>query len=347
VTVPVEVEHDSNPGLAVRNPQSTTWLRVRPSVSMTQVRGTEEYVLEGGVNAEKSSNSAVAKDRVDPRLRGLWRHAGELNTGQAEVLLDRRSFRALDIREPLPTGVDGSRTLMSLSGSWTREVTERTSVTTSVRQAWERYSVNTTPDFRDTSGSVRVSHQADERRTWYAGVNGQVHRSDVAQDPVLGRVGGIRSRVAGTFVGVSQQFSERFRADANAGAVRFSQPRTLTDWQGALRTEYTGERWQASLDLSRAPGVSSTLGGLEVTNAVRAGVRYAVNPLTHVDFNVGHSKGQSIDSKRTLASLAFVRQLSPAWELTARATRHHVRTLSGPAKANLVALVLVYNAPGF
>jgi len=345
VTVPVEVEHDSNPGMAVSNPRSTTWLRVRPTISMTQVQGTEEYLLEGGVNAEKSSNSAVAKDRVDPRLRGMWRHAGELNTGHAEVLLDRRSFRALDIRELVPTGVDGSRTLLALSGAWTREVSERTSVTANVRQAWERYSVSSTPDFRNTSGSVRLTHQANERRSWYAGVNGQLHRSDRAQDPVLGSVGGIRSRVAGTFVGVSQQFSERFRGDANAGVMHFSEPRSDTDWQGALRAEYTGERWQGALDLSRSPGVSSTRGGLEVTNAARVNVRYTVDPLTHVDFNAGHSKGRAFDSKRSLASLAFVRQLSLAWELSVKATRHQARGLGGTATANLIAVGLVYNAP--
>jgi len=345
VTVPVEVEHDSNPGMVVSNPRSTRWLRVRPTVSMTQVQGTEEYMLEGGVNAEKSSNSSVAKDRIDPRLRGTWRHSGELNTVQAEVLLDRRSFRALDIRERVPTGVDGSRTLAALSGAWTREVSERTSVRADARQAWERYSVSSTPDSRNTSGSVRLTHQATERRNWYAGVNGQIHRSDLAQDPLLGAVGGARSRVAGTFVGVSQQFSERFRGDANAGVVHFSQPRSDTDWQGALRTEYTGERWQGALDLSRAPGVSSTFGVLEVTNAVRVTVRYSVNPLTHVDFNAGHSKGRAFDSKRSLASLALVRQLSPAWELTLRATRHQTRTLGGTAEANLIAVGLVYNAP--
>lgn len=345
VTVPVEIEHDSNPAMVVSNPRSTTWLRVRPTVSMTQVQGTEEYQLEGGVNAEKSSNSSVAKDRIDPRLRGMWRHSGERNTAHLEVLLDRRSFRALDIREAVPTGVDGSRTLAAVSGAWTREMTERTSVRADVRQAWERYSVNSTPDSRNTSGSVRLTHQANERRNWYAGVNGQVHRSDLAQDPTLGTVGGTRSRVAGTFVGLSQQFSERFRGDANAGVVHFSKPRSDTDWQGALRTEYTGERWQAGLDLSRAPGVSSTFGTLEVTNAVRVNVRYALNPLSHVDFNAGHSKGQAFNSKRSLASLAYVRQLSAAWELTVRATRHQTRGVGGTAAANLIAVGLVYNAP--
>lgn len=341
----MEIEHDSNPGMVVSNPRSTRWLRVRPTVTMTQVQGTEEYTFEGGVVAEKSSNSAVAKDRIDPRLRGRWAHAGELNTGHVELLFDRRSFRAIDIREQVPTGVDGSRTLMAVTGAWTREVTERTSVTADVRQAWERYSVRSTPDFRNTAASVRLAHQADERRTWYAGVNGQIHRPDLAQDPLVGTVGGLRSRVAGTFVGVSQRFSERFRGDANAGVVRFFEPRTNTDWQGVLRTEYTGERWQGSVDLSRSPGVSSTRGALEVTNAVRATVRYSVNPLTHVDLNAGHSKGRAFDSKRSLASVALVRQLSPAWELTLRATRHQTRTLGGTATANLIAVGLVYNAP--
>ncbi|HSV77822.1 MAG TPA: hypothetical protein VLK85_01280 [Ramlibacter sp.] len=346
-TVPVEIEHDSNPNMVVGNPRGTTWLRVRPTIAMTQVQGTEEYLLEGGLSAEKSSNSDVAKDRVDPRLRGMWRHAGELNTGHVEALLDRRSFRSVDIREAVPTGVDGSRTLMALTGAWTRELSALSSFSANLRQAWERYNVSSTPDFRYTTGSVRLTHQAQERRSWYADVNGHLYRSQDRQDPVLGTVRGTRSRAAGTVVGVNQQFSERFRADASAGVVRFSEPSSDTDWQAALRTEYSGERWQGALDLSRSPSVRSTLGGLEVTRAVRLNVRYSLGPLTRLDVDVGHSKGQVATSRRSLASLALVRELSPAWELTVRATRRQQRELGGTAAANLIALVLVYNAPDF
>jgi len=346
-TVPMEIEHDSNPNMVVSNPRGTTWVRVRPTVSVTQVQGAEEYLLEGGLSAEKSSNSDVAKDRIDPRLRGMWRHAGELNTGHAEVLLDRRSFRSVDIREAVPAGVDGSRTLLALTGAWTRELSARNSVTTNLRQAWERYNVGSIPNFRYTTGNVRLTHQAQERRSWYADVNGQLYRSDDRQDPVIGTVRGSRSLVAGTLVGVNHQFSERFRADANAGVVHFSEPRSDTDWQAALKTEYTGERWQGALELSRSPGVSATQGGLEVTRAVRLNARYSLGPLTRLDFDVGHSKGQAATSRRSLASLAFVRELSPAWELTVRATRRQQRELGGTAAANLIALVLVYNAPGF
>jgi hypothetical protein len=347
VTVPVEIEHDSNPAMVVRNPRSTTWLRAKPTVSMTQVQGTEEYFLEGGLSAEKSSNSEVAEDRIDPRLRARWRHSGELNSGHVEALLDRRSFRSVDIREPIPTGVDGSRTLLALTGAWTRELSARTSVSANVRQAWERYNVDTTPDFRYTTGSARLTHQLNERRGLYAGVNGQLYRSDDRQDPVVGPVRGTRSKVAGTFVGVTQQFSERVRADVNAGVVHFSEPVSDTDWQGAIRTEYTGERWRGAVDLSRSPGVNSTLGGLEVTNTVRLNLRYAVDPLTHVNLDVGHSKGRADTSRRSLASVAWTRQLSPAWELAVRASRHQQRAVAGTAKANLVAVTLTYSAPNF
>jgi len=233
VTVPMEIEYDSNPNMAIGNAPSTTWLRVRPSVTATQVQGNEEYSLEGALSAEKSSNSDIAKDRLDPRLRGQWKHADGVNTSQLALLLERQALRALDIREHVPVGVDGSRTLFAISGAWTRDLSDRMSVSGDLRQDWERYSVNSISDARHTSGALRLTRLENERRSWYGSVNAQLYRTDSRQDPVLGTVGGDRSNVAGAVVGVNQLLTEGLRVDASVGWMHFDQPITDNDWQGA------------------------------------------------------------------------------------------------------------------
>jgi hypothetical protein len=347
VTVPMEIEYDSNPNMAIGSGPSTTWFRVRPSVTATQVQGNEEYSLEGALSAEKSSNSDIAKDRLDPRLRGVWKHADGINTSQVALLAERQALRALDIRDHVPVGVDGSRTLYAISGAWTRELSDRMSFTGDLRQDWERYSVNTTPDARHTTGSLRLTRLEDERRSWYGVLNAQLYRTNSRQDPVLGTVGGARSNVAGAVVGVNQLITEGLRVDANVGWMHFDQPTTDNDWQGALRAEYAGERWLASAEVARYAGVNASLGSLLVTEEVRLRARYAISPVMRVDFDFGHSNELAANSKRAIANLALVRQLSPAWELSVRASRRQQDVVGGTARSNLLALLLVYSAPDF
>lgn len=347
VTVPMEIEYDSNPNMSLGSHPSTTWLRVRPSVTATQVQGNEEYSLEGALSAEKSSNSDIAKDRLDPRVRGAWKHADGINTSQLALLAERQALRSLDIRDHVPVGVDGSRTIYAISGTWTRELSDRMSFTGDLRQDWERYSVNTIADARHTTGALRLTRRESELRSWYGVANAQLYRTDSRQDAVLGTVGGDRSNVAGLLVGVNQLVTEGLRVDANVGWMHFDQPITDNDWQGTLRAEYAGDRWLASAEVSRYAGVNSSLGTLLVTEEVRLRARYAISPLTRVDFDFGHSNELAANSKRSIANLALVRQLSPAWELSVRASRRQQEVVGGTARSNLFALLLVYSVPDF
>jgi hypothetical protein len=66
-----------------------------------------------------------------------------------------------------------------------------------------------------------------------------------------------------------------------------------------------------------------------------------------VDFDFGHSNEVAANSKRSIANLALVRQLSPAWELSMRASRRQQEVVGGTARSNLLALQLVYSNPDF
>jgi hypothetical protein len=345
LTVPVEIEHDSNPNLVVGGSPSTNWLRVRPTFTARQVEGIHEFAVEAAVSAEKSSNHDVAKDRVDPRLRGSWKRADGVNTTQLYAVYDRRAFRALDVTRRIPSGVDGTRTLYSLGGSWSRDLSERTAITADLRQDWERYNAGTSPDFRFTTGSVRLTRQENERRSWYVSANGQRYRSETRQDPLLGPVAGTRSDVAGAVVGVNQAFSDALRVEANVGAMNFSGSGSGTEWQGLLKADYTADRWLATAELSRSPGVNSEAGGLVINEGRRLRLQYALAALSRLEFDAARSSEKAIHSVRTQFRAAYVRQLSPSWEFSLRATRQQQESLAGTARGNLIALVLVYIAP--
>jgi len=344
VTVPAEIEYDTNPRMSVGDSPSTTWLRVTPSLTAGYVYGNHEYSLEAALAAEKSSNSDVAEDRLDPRFRGAWKYADALNTAQLAAVLERRAFRDLDVREIVPTGVDGSRTLFGLSGSWTRELSERTSFRADLRQDWERYSDVITPDFRSTAGSLRFTRRQDESRSWYAGVNGYLYRPE----EVGGTAGGTRSTAAGGLIGITQAFSEALRIDANAGLMHFTEPTKDDDWQGSFRADYTGERWLAGLEVSRAPSVNTTLGRLVVNEALLLRLRYDLGALTRLEVDAGYSSEKAAQSKRSRVGIAVVRQWSPTWHVSLKGSTDQLEEgPGGTARSNRLSLQLVYSNPDF
>lgn len=347
VSVPVEIEHDSNPNMLPGNGPSTTFLRATPTASAAYVYGAEEFKLEAGLTAEKSSNPQAAKDRLDPRLRGVWKHADELNTTELAALLERQALRELDVREHAPAGTDGSRSLFALTGLWHREWNERTSSSVDVRQEWARYSGTASADYRRTAAAARLNRQHDERMTWYAGVNGQLYDADALPAPILFPGASTRSGVIGAMVGVTHQLTPALRIDANAGPVRFTRGSSRSDWQAAIKTEYTVERWMAALELARTPAVDSAVGGLLVTNDLRARVRYDLGALSRIDLAAAHSSETGARSKRSLASASWTRQLSPFWELAVRASLHHWQNFGTTARATRVAALLTYSTPDF
>lgn len=347
VSVPVEIEHDSNPNMLRGNTASTTFLRATPTVSAAYVYGAEEFKVEAGLTAEKSSNRQAAKDRLDPRVRGVWKHADELNTTELAVLLERQALRELDVREHAPAGTDGSRSLFAITGLWHREWDERSSSSVDVRQERARYSGTASADYRRIAAAARWNRQHDERMTWYAGVNGQIYDADAAPAPVLFPAGASRSGVVGAMLGVTHQLTPALRIDANAGPVRFTGGSSRSDWQAALKSEYTVERWMAAVELSRTPAIDSTIGGLLVTHDLRARVRYDLSALSRIDLAAAHSSETDARSKRSLASASWTRQLGPFWELAVRASLHRWQNFGTTARATRVAALLTYSTPDF
>lgn len=342
LNVSSEVERDSNPNMTVGESRGTTWLRVLPNLTAGYVLGGEEFALEAGLTAEKSSNPDVARDRVDPRVRGVWTHTGAADSTQLAVLVDRRALRSLDVRDRAPAGVDGTRTLYSVSGNWKHELDARSSMVLDLRQDRERYDEVRTPDFQLTAAAARFSWQQDERRTWYAGVNGQHYRPEALEGLPAGPENEASTTV-GALAGITQQLSDALRVDANAGPLHRNRP-SNNGWQGALSADYTGERWSGGVSLARSPGVNSFAGGLVVSNDVRARLRYELGQMTYVELSAAYNRQSDPDTRGSFASASWVRQWTPAWRVAVRASTHRDQGSAGTARSNRIALVLTYSA---
>ncbi|MCC2632378.1 MAG: hypothetical protein K0S48_264 [Ramlibacter sp.] len=344
LVVPMEIEHDSNPTMATVPAGSTNWLRLTPSLTTRYVLDANEFGVDMGLTLEKSSNQEVAKDRADPRLRAFWKHADPLNTTELALVYDRSALRDAGLTEQVQLGVDGSRTLYGIHGTWKRDLDARTALSTDLSQEWERYSGTTTPDFSRTTAAVRYARARNERQTWYATLNGQAYRSEAGAATVPDPTPAQRSTVVGALAGVDHEFSEALRVDAAAGPVHFLQPSSSTGWQGAVKAGYTAERWFAGLELSRTPVVNATFGGLVLADQLQLRFRYDLDPLTRVDVEAGHARESAARSQRTLASAAWTRQWSESWQVSLKASTQRQQGPEGTARSNRIGVVFTYTA---
>jgi hypothetical protein len=345
ITAPAEVEYDSNPAMAVGPSPGTTWLRLTPSLTGRYMLPADEFGIETALTMEKSSNQDVAKDRIDPRLRAFWKHGNPRNTTELAVLYDRSALRDLGLTNQVAVGSDGSRTLYSLTGSWTRDFDPRTTMLAEVGQDWERYSGTPTADFRRTSAAVRFTRALSERQSWYAVVNSQVYRSEESTSAVPDPTAGQRSTVVGALVGVDHAFSDAFRVDASAGPVHFVDPVSRNGWQAGVKAEYTAERWFAGLELARAPVVNAQFGGLVLADTMQVRVRYDLGPLSKLEVEAGHARESAARSSRSLASVAWVRQWSESWQVSLKASTTRQEGPEGTARSNRIGVVFLYTAP--
>lgn len=345
LTVPAEIEHDSNPNMSVGPSPGVTWVRVTPTITTRYVRDVDEFGLDVALTAEKSSNQDVAQDRLDPRFRGFWKHADPLSTTELAVVLDRSALRDLGLTNQVQTGVDGSRTLYGFNGRWTRDLDPRTAISVEGSQEWEEYSGTPTADFRRTTGTARYARAQSERQTWYAVLNGQLYRSEASTATVPDPTPAQRSTVIGALAGMDHAFSEAFRLDAAAGPVHFIDPVSRNSWQAVVKAEYTAERWTAGLNLARMPVVNATFGGLVMSDQLQLRMRYDLGALSHVAVEAGHARESVARSSRTLVSAAWVRQWTESWQVSVKASVNRQQGPEGTARSNRIGVVLTYTDP--
>jgi hypothetical protein len=345
LTAPMEIEYDSNPNMSSGGSAGTTWLRVTPSFVTRYRLDRDEFGLDAELTAAKSSNTDVAQDRLDPRLRAVWKHENPLDTMEFAALLDRSALRDAGVTDQVQLGADGSRTQYALSGKWTRDLDPRSSLLTEGVQEWNHFSGTTTPDYARTSAAVRYTRAMSERQSWYAALNGQAYRADSNAAAPAGSGSSESSRVIGTLGGVKHEFSPFFQLDASAGPMHFLGSNARSSWQGGVKAEYTAERLFGSLEVSRTPVVNSTSGGLVAADQIQLRLRYDLGPLQRLDVEAGHAREKSSRSTGTLATVAWVRQWSPSWQVGLKASRQKQDGPAGSATSNRVGVVFVYTAP--
>lgn len=340
VSVPIEIEHSSNPALTTGAATGVTRFRVSPQYTIQRQDGSTQTRFSVGGVLERSSNTAVSNHRSDPNLSIAIEHVLPTGGVGLGLAISESSTRQEEFSETGVVTADATQRNIVLDGSWTRELSDVSRFELGLGAARVRYDTPALVGYREFRSSAGVGYDLSEATQVTARLEGS--RLDPAQ-------GTARSSRNGAVAGLSTQLSEAFRLVAEIGTVRISGQGSTRTPSTLLRLNYAGERLTSTLEWSRAAAPSGTLGGYISTRQIGWTMGYAWTERTSI--NLATSQARSLGAGGavgTTLSAGWRHAYSDFWAIEGRLGQLRTRpSAGGSASSTVVGLLLTYSHPNF
>ena len=334
-------EYETNPAMSATNPGSVWRAVFLPSYALMARVG--ESSLNAGLAARiaRASNKTLSPDRDNPSAHLNWSlpsEAGEFGLSARFAQMATRDTGGVDATGNVPA--NSTSTSRNLSGSWNKELSERS--TFSVYGAYESISYKGNgayTDYSTRSGDLKYGYLWNEKITSFLRMAGNRYM------PANG--GKMTSRVEAT-LGVN------WKAEYLDWAVQVGKSRVTggnSDTQGSITIRYTGQRTQLTLDAGRAVS-SSGLGSYAKSDHVRGGWSYILSEYSNTGIDLerrkNHSSASVGASTSTSSGIWLDHSLSDLWRMRTYCSHRTSQGAWGPsASSNLLGISLVYNTIDF
>lgn len=340
VSVPVEIEHSSNPTLTTGTAAGVTRYRVSPQYTLARQDGSIQTRFSFGGVIERSSNTAVSNHRSDPNLSAEIERELPLGSVGLRASLSESSTRQEEFADTGVVAADATQRNTSLDGTWTRQLSDVSRFTLGLGAGQVGYDTPTLVGYRELRTSVGFTHDLEEDTQVTVRWTGS--RLDPAQATA-------RSSQSLVSLGVSTRLSEAFLAVAEIGTVRTSGQVSARAPSTLLRLNYSGERLASSLDWSRSTAALGSLGGYTNTRLFAWNVEYSLTERTSVNFVTSQARSEGAGGAVGTTQQVGVRHtLGEFWSLEGRLGQLRSRpNAGGSATANVVGLLLTYSHPNF
>lgn len=340
VSVPVEIEHSTNPALAVDGSPSVTRYRVSPQYTIENQNGPTQTRFSFGGVIERSSNTDVSDHRADPNLSLGIEQATPTGGLGLRLSFSQASTREVEFAETGVVAVDATQRDIELTGSWTREISDVSRFELGLGFARVSYDTPLYIGSREWTGSVGVSHDLAED------TQAVVRLIAARLDPDQGLPGSSRRGVA---VGATTRLSESLGFSGEVGVARTTGLVSRSSPTAAVRLDYEGERLTSALELSRSPTVSGITGAYSVTRVVSWTADYPLSERTSV--NVSAIQARSRGDTAVVGTAVWLgarHSISEFWTMEGRLGQLRSRPeAGGSARSSVLALMLTYMHPDF
>lgn len=337
VSARASTEFDTNPALSPTYPGGVWRSLIEPSYTLMGRAGANELKAGLALQLARSSNKALSQDRDSPSVFFDWLRqsdAGEFGISSKYAEIATRDA-GVDATGLFP--VVSTRTSRTLSGSWSKALSERSTLSADGAYEGVSYKGGTYVNYATQSGGLKFSHALSERSTPFLRVSGSKYTPDG---------GGPSSRLANATLGLNWK-AESMDLTMQAGKSKRSGG--ITDTQGGVAVQYTGQRTQLVLNADRLV-TSSGLGGFVKADQLKGSWSYALSENSNAGIDLEWRKNNSIiiNNISTTTSAWLQRNLNSLWGVR---TYYMHRIIKGggvnSASSNILGLSFAYTHSGF
>lgn len=340
VSVPIEIEHSSNPELTTDEAIGVTRFRVSPQYTLVGRDGSTQTRLTLGGVLERSSNTSVSNHRSDPNLSYEIELAFPVGSLGLRASLSESSTRAEEFAETGVVASDATQRDIVLDGTWRREVSDVSRVELGLGATKVRYDTPSLVGYREVRSSVGGSYDLVAETQLTARWEGSRLQPDQGTD---------RSSRRSIAVGLATRLSEAFRFVAEKGTVRTSGLGATRTPSTLLRLEYAGERMTSTFEWSRSTAISGSLAEYISTRQFGWTVGYEFSESTSINLSASQARSQGEGGASGSTWMAGLRHsINDFWFIEGRLGQLQTRpNAGGKATANVAGLILTYSHPDF
>lgn len=337
-------EHDSNPAM-VENDKKPVWIfSLIPQVQLDLKDDLNRWYLDAALLVQRHSNQDELVNREDPRVSIGWDRIYESGLFGIKADYQESSARVAELNN---TGVfsnkDNNQKNKVLSAKWQHDFAPRWSLLTEGSYTDVSYSATGQLD-NYTVGAIKseLGYKNTEK------LSTRILLGYVLLSPEqnLGD-----TRVKRVVLGADYQVNEAFSLSSSAGVHNLSGRQSDTDWEGALKAEYTTEHVSYSAGIARDVTASGV--GARKVDTLRLAGKYNLTERDHIGANYSFDQykkdaetGVNQLNAQTIG-MFYERDISERWQARISANHKKLDSNVSNAQGDVIGFTLVYDTLNF
>ena len=343
-SLPLGVEHDSNPTLAENNKQSIWLYTASPTYTISALENQNRWYGALGVRLQRSSDKNISIDREDPSLVAGWERQLEKGNFKLVGNYNQSSTRATELRTTGLVNQDVTATTKSLAADWTRLLTERLSLALGAGLLKNSYDAPGFTAYTTKSIDSSLNYQVNEKLATFVSAGYVKYKSD-SQGGLVASNTQNSQNTQNYLLGITYLLSPQLDFSIAIGVNRTSS--AGSGRVGSASFNYIADRHKINGAVGRSVAASG-IGDFQESDSYSLGYSYMLSDISEVGTTFSYQKNNSLNTNETMFLNGFYsRSLSDRWALRLSLDLRKQKTETQTANGEVAGLTLIYNTPEF
>ena len=329
-------EFDSNPAMSPAYPGGVWRALFEPGYTLTGRVGANELKAGLALQLVRSSNRARSQNRDSPSVFLNWLRQSDAGEFGISSRYEEIATRDAAIEAIGSVPIDSTRASRSISGSWSKALSERSTLSADGSYEGVSYRGGTFIDYVTRSGGLRFNYALSEHSVPFL-------RMSYAEYEPAG--GNLPHSFANAILGWNWKPSDYLEGNLQVGRTRASGQEMTT--LGAAAMRYTGQRTVLVLNADHQL-LPSGLGDFVTVDQVNGKWSYDLSERSRTGIDLGWRKNRLVNIVNRTKGAWLQHELNPLWG----ARTYYLHSINeggagGSASSNILGLTLIYNRSDF